>query len=86
MRTGVGEAAISGGAAGVASFTVGAGTVGGVFTPTLLLGAALGSFFGGLLNARLRFAFQSLAQTAAQFRHERERQQIAAHLAQFIFK
>ncbi|PYI89691.1 MAG: voltage-gated chloride channel ClcB [Verrucomicrobia bacterium] len=33
------------------AITVGAGTVGGVFTPTLLLGAALGSFFGGLLNA-----------------------------------
>jgi CIC family chloride channel protein len=31
--------------------TVGSGTVGGVFTPTLFLGAALGSLFGGLLHA-----------------------------------
>lgn len=31
--------------------TVGAGTVGGVFTPTLFLGAALGSVFGHVLNA-----------------------------------
>lgn len=31
--------------------TVGAGTVGGVFTPTLFLGAALGSIFGHLLHA-----------------------------------
>ena len=30
--------------------TVGSGTVGGVFTPTLFLGAALGSLFGGLLH------------------------------------
>jgi len=30
--------------------TVGAGTVGGVFTPTLFLGAALGSLFGELLH------------------------------------
>jgi CIC family chloride channel protein len=33
------------------AITVGAGAVGGVFTPTLLLGAALGSLFGGSLNA-----------------------------------
>ncbi len=33
------------------SITVGAGTVGGVFTPTLFLGAALGSIFGHLLHA-----------------------------------
>ncbi|MCX8109555.1 MAG: chloride channel protein, partial [Verrucomicrobiae bacterium] len=32
------------------SVTVGAGTVGGVFTPTLFLGAALGSVFGHLLH------------------------------------
>lgn len=32
------------------SVTVGAGTVGGVFTPTLFLGAALGSIFGHLLH------------------------------------
>jgi len=31
--------------------TVGSGTVGGVFTPTLFLGAALGSLFGGALHA-----------------------------------
>lgn len=31
--------------------TVGAGTVGGVFTPTLFLGAALGGLFGQLLQA-----------------------------------
>lgn len=31
--------------------TVGAGTVGGVFTPTLFLGAALGATFGGVLHA-----------------------------------
>lgn len=31
--------------------TVGAGTVGGVFTPTLFLGAALGAAFGGALHA-----------------------------------
>jgi len=31
--------------------TVGSGTVGGVFTPTLLLGAALGTAFGGCLHA-----------------------------------
>ena len=31
--------------------TVGSGTVGGVFTPTLFLGAALGSLFGGLLHS-----------------------------------
>jgi chloride channel protein, CIC family len=31
--------------------TVGAGTVGGIFTPTLFLGAALGSLFGGVLKA-----------------------------------
>jgi CIC family chloride channel protein len=30
--------------------TVGSGTVGGVFTPTLFLGAALGSLFGGALH------------------------------------
>jgi chloride channel protein, CIC family len=30
--------------------TVGAGTVGGVFTPTLFIGAALGSFFGTFLH------------------------------------
>jgi len=30
--------------------TVGSGTVGGVFTPTLLLGAAVGSFFGTVLH------------------------------------
>jgi CIC family chloride channel protein len=30
--------------------TVGSGTVGGVFTPTLFLGAAVGSLFGGLLH------------------------------------
>lgn len=30
--------------------TVGSGTVGGVFTPTLFLGASLGSLFGGLLH------------------------------------
>jgi CIC family chloride channel protein len=30
--------------------TIGSGTVGGVFTPTLFLGAALGSLFGGLLH------------------------------------
>lgn len=30
--------------------TVGSGTVGGVFTPTLFLGAALGSLFGALLH------------------------------------
>jgi len=30
--------------------TVGSGTVGGVFTPTLFLGAGLGSFFGTLLH------------------------------------
>jgi CIC family chloride channel protein len=30
--------------------TVGSGTVGGVFTPTLFLGACLGSLFGGLLH------------------------------------
>ncbi|MBI5773752.1 MAG: ClcB-like voltage-gated chloride channel protein [Verrucomicrobia bacterium] len=33
------------------SATVGAGTVGGVFTPTLFLGAALGSAFGLLLHS-----------------------------------
>jgi CIC family chloride channel protein len=33
------------------AITVGAGAVGGVFTPTLLLGAGLGSLFGGSLNA-----------------------------------
>ncbi len=32
------------------SITVGAGTVGGVFTPTLFLGAALGSVVGGVLH------------------------------------
>lgn len=32
------------------SITVGAGTVGGVFTPTLFLGAALGSIFGHMLH------------------------------------
>ncbi len=32
-------------------FTVGAGTVGGVFTPTLFLGASAGALFGGLLHA-----------------------------------
>ncbi len=32
------------------SITVGAGTAGGVFTPTLFLGAALGSVFGHLLD------------------------------------
>jgi CIC family chloride channel protein len=31
--------------------TVGSGTVGGVFTPTLFLGAALGSLFGSLLHS-----------------------------------
>jgi len=31
--------------------TVGSGTVGGVFTPTLFLGAGLGSFFGTLLHS-----------------------------------
>lgn len=31
--------------------TVGSGTVGGVFTPTLFLGAALGSLFGALLHS-----------------------------------
>lgn len=31
-------------------FTVGSGAVGGVFTPTLFLGAALGSFFGFVLH------------------------------------
>ena len=30
--------------------TVGSGAVGGVFTPTLFLGAALGSFWGMVLN------------------------------------
>ena len=30
--------------------TVGSGTVGGVFTPTLFLGASLGAIFGGLLH------------------------------------
>ena len=33
------------------TMTVGAGTVGGVFTPTLFLGAALGSILGHLLHA-----------------------------------
>ena len=32
------------------AFTVGSGTVGGVFTPTVFLGASLGSLFGGLLH------------------------------------
>lgn len=32
------------------SVTVGAGTVGGVFTPTLFLGAGAGALFGGLLH------------------------------------
>ena len=32
------------------SVTVGSGTVGGIFTPTLFLGAALGSLFGGMLH------------------------------------
>jgi CIC family chloride channel protein len=32
------------------AFTVGSGTVGGVFTPTVFLGACLGSLFGGLLH------------------------------------
>ena len=32
------------------AFTVGSGTVGGVFTPTLFLGAAFGSLFEGLLH------------------------------------
>jgi CIC family chloride channel protein len=32
------------------SATVGAGTVGGVFTPTLFLGAAAGALFGGVLH------------------------------------
>jgi CIC family chloride channel protein len=32
------------------SVTVGSGTVGGIFTPTLFLGAAVGSLFGGLLH------------------------------------
>jgi CIC family chloride channel protein len=32
------------------AFTVGSGTVGGVFTPTMFLGASLGSLFGGLLH------------------------------------
>jgi CIC family chloride channel protein len=32
------------------ALTVGAGTVGGVFTPTLFLGAALGSVFAGMLH------------------------------------
>lgn len=31
--------------------TIGSGTVGGIFTPTLFLGAALGSLFGGLLHS-----------------------------------
>ena len=31
-------------------FTVGSGTVGGIFTPTLFLGAALGSLFAGCLD------------------------------------
>lgn len=31
-------------------FTVGSGTVGGVFTPTLFLGASLGGFFGATLH------------------------------------
>ncbi len=30
--------------------TIGSGTVGGIFTPTLFLGACLGSLFGGLLH------------------------------------
>jgi CIC family chloride channel protein len=30
--------------------TVGSGTVGGIFTPTLVLGAGLGSLFGGILH------------------------------------
>ncbi|HWN96499.1 MAG TPA: chloride channel protein [Methylomirabilota bacterium] len=33
------------------ALTVGSGTVGGVFTPTLFLGASLGSVFAGLLHA-----------------------------------
>ncbi|HKQ61347.1 MAG TPA: chloride channel protein, partial [Candidatus Polarisedimenticolaceae bacterium] len=36
---------------GLTSLTVGAGTVGGVFTPTLFLGAALGEAFGALTRA-----------------------------------
>jgi CIC family chloride channel protein len=32
--------------------TVGSGAVGGVFTPTLFLGAAVGSIFGGFLHAQ----------------------------------
>ena len=32
------------------TLTVGSGTVGGIFTPTLFLGACLGSLFGGLLH------------------------------------
>ena len=32
------------------SITIGAGTVGGVFTPTLFLGASVGSLFGALLH------------------------------------
>lgn len=35
---------------GTTVLTVGAGTVGGVFTPTLFLGAALGSLFGQVLH------------------------------------
>lgn len=35
---------------GTTVLTVGAGTVGGVFTPTLFLGAALGSLFGQILH------------------------------------
>src|SRR5947209_2254621 len=32
------------------AITVGSGTVGGIFTPTLFLGAAIGSLFGGVLH------------------------------------